>query len=119
PFYFEAKKIGLDPNKTLVGEVLSIAITDKPISRLGEYGRSAMQVSPGEIQEIETRYSGKAEIFELEDGVGQPYSVVERDAASGARLLTHDDPVPQTFYLVEDKRTGGLLVTLVLRYHGT
>jgi hypothetical protein len=117
PFYFEAKKIGLDQNKVLVGEVLSIAITDKPILRLGEIGRNAIQVSPNDIQSIEVLYSGRAEVFELEDGVGQPYSIAERDAANtGARLLTHNDPVPQTFYLVEDKRTGGLLVTLALKY---
>jgi hypothetical protein len=117
PFYFEAKKIGLDPNKMLVGEVLSIAITDKPISRLTEFGRNAMRIATADMDSLETLYSGRAEVFELEDGVGQPYSNAERDAAAtGARLLTHNDPVPQTFYLVEDKRTGGLLVTLALKY---
>ena len=117
PFFFEAKKIGLDPNKALVGELLSIAITDKPISRLTEFGRNAMQIETADMNSLETLYSGRAEVFELENGVGKSYSITERDAATtGARLLTHDDPVPQTFYLVEDRRTGGLLVTLALKY---
>jgi hypothetical protein len=120
PVYFEAKKIGLDPKKTLVGEILSIAITDKPISRLREFGRDATQVSPGDIESLENLYAGRAEVFELEQGVGSPYSIAERDAgnSSGSRLLTHADPVPQTFYLIEDKRNGGLLVSIALAYKG-
>lgn len=117
PFYFEAKKIGLDPRKRLVGEVLSIAITDKPIASLGDLGRDAIQISPAVMESLEKLYTGRAEVFELEEGIGQPYTTAERDAANdGGRLLTHGDPVPQTFYLVEDKRTGGLLVTIALRY---
>jgi hypothetical protein len=117
PFYFEAKKIGLDPRKRLVGEVLSIAITDKPIASLGDLGRDAIQVSAAVMESLEKLYAGRAEVFELEDGIGQPYTTAERDAANnGARLLTHGDPVPQTFYLVEDKRTGGLVVSIALRY---
>lgn len=117
PFYFEAKKIGLNPKKKLVGEVLSIAITDKPIAAFKDFGRDVMQVSSDDMQSVERLYSAKAEVFELEEGVGKPYSTVERDAANlGTRLLTHADPVPQTFYLVEDKNNGGLLVSLALKY---
>jgi hypothetical protein len=69
------------------------------------------------LESIERLYSGVAEVFELENGIGQPYSEVERDAATkGARLLTHADPVPQTFYLMKSKHAGGLLVTLALTY---
>jgi hypothetical protein len=121
PVYFEAKKIGLDPKKILVGEILSIAITDRPISSLRDFGRDAVQVSSSNIESLEKLYAGRAEVFELEQGVGQAYSIIERDAAnnSGSRLLTHTDPVPQTFYLVEDNRNGGLLVTVALAYKGT
>jgi hypothetical protein len=119
PFFFEAKRVGLDPNKRLVGEVLSIAITDKPISRLSNFGRDAVQVSLSDMESVESLYEGRAEVFELEGGVSQPYSEAEREAGnSGARLLTHSDPVPQTFYLVEDRHNGGLLVSLVLKYEG-
>lgn len=120
PFYFEAKKIGLDPKKTLVGEILSIAITDKPISSLRDFGRDITKVSSGDMESLEKLYAGRAEVFELEQGVGAAYSIVERDAANneGSRLLTHTDPVPQTFYLVEDKRKGGLLVSIALSYSG-
>ena len=117
PFFFEAKKIGIDPSKTLVGEILSVVVTDKPISRFNQLGRSVLEVPSGEMEAIERLYSGVAEVFELEDGLGQPYFEVERDAATkGARLLTHADPVPQTFYLMKSKHAGGLLVTLALTY---
>jgi hypothetical protein len=117
PFFFEAKKIGIDQSKTLVGEVLSVVITDKPIRSFNSIDRNVLQVPSGELESIERLYSGIAEVFELENGIGQPYSEVERDAATkGARLLTHADPVPQTFYLVKSKQTGGLLVTLALTY---
>ena len=117
PFFFEAKKIGIDPGKTLVGEILSIVITDKPISRFASLDRNVLQVPPAELESIERLYSGIAEVFELENGIGQPYSEVERDAAAQAgRLLTHADPVPQTFYLVKSKHAGGLLITLALTY---
>lgn len=116
PFYFEAKKVGIAPGKVLVGEVLSIVITDQPISTL-PIGRDANEILGTKMDSIEVLYSGRAEVFELDGGLGLPYSTAERDAAtSGARLLTHNDPVPQTFYLVEDRRTGGLLVTLALKY---
>ena len=117
PFFFEAKKIGVDPSKTLVGEILSIVITDKPITHFNQLDRSVIQVPSREMESIERLYSGIAEVFELEDGLGQPYSEVERDAATkAARLLTHNDPVPQTFYLVRSKHAGGLLVSLALTY---
>jgi Domain of unknown function (DUF4384) len=117
PFFFEAKKVGIDPGKTLVGEILSIVITDKPIVQFNSVDRNVVQVPAREIESIETLYSGVAEVFELENGEGQPYTEVERDAAKqGARLLTHADPVPQTFYLIKSKHSGGLLVTLALTY---
>ena len=117
PFYFEAKKLGIDRSKILVGEILSIVITDKPIPRFNSVGRNVLEVPPGELESIERLYSGIAEVFELEDGVGQPYSEAERDAATkSARLLTHADPVPQTFYLMKSKHAGGLLVTVALTY---
>ena len=117
PFFFEAKKIGIDRSKILAGEILSVVITDKPISRFNSLDRNVLQVPAAELESIERLYSGVAEVFELENGIGQPYSEVERDAATkGARLLTHADPVPQTFYLMKSKHAGGLLVTLALTY---
>lgn len=117
PFFFEAKKIGIDQSKILVGEILSVVITDQPIASLKAIDRNVLQVPAGDLESIEHLYSGVAEVFELENGVGQPYSEAERDAAmKGARLLTHADPVPQTFYLVKSKQAGGLLVTLALTY---
>lgn len=117
PFFFEAKKMGVDPGKILVGEILSVIVTDKPISQFDQLDTSVLQVPSREMESIESLYSGTAEVFELENGLGQPYSEAERDATTrGARLLTHADPVPQTFYLMTSKHAGGLLVSLALTY---
>ena len=117
PFYFEAKKVGLDPSKRLVAEILSIVITDKPIEDLRP-GEGETLVSTKKMDSIENLYAGRAEVFELDYGVGRAYSTIERDAASNdaSRMLTHRDPVPQTFFLVEDKHNKGLLVTIALTY---
>ncbi len=119
PFYFEAKRAGLD-GKKMVGEILSIVITDKPISDVGPIGSDAKELSDNVMTAIEDTYAGRAEVFELEEGIGLAYSTAEHKAANDehARLLTHKDPVPQTFYLVEEKRRGGLLVTVALSYKG-
>jgi hypothetical protein len=120
PFYFEAKRAGLDSSKKLVGEILSVVITDKPISAVGVIGSDVKELSDDVMMAIEDKYAGRAEVFELEEGVGLPYSIAEHAAADDAhaRLLTHKDPVPQTLYLVEEKRNGGLLVTVALSYRG-
>ena len=77
-----------------------------------------MEISHNQMSSLEKLYAGRAEVFELEQGVGLPYSTIERDAAESenSRLLTHTDPVPQTFYLIEEKGNGGLLVTVALGY---
>lgn len=120
PFYFEAKRAGLDSTKRLIGEILSIVITDKPISAVSDFGSDIKEISDDVMMSIEDSYAGRAEVFELEEGVGLPYSIAEHAAAdeAHARLLTHKDPVPQTFYLVEEKGHGGLLVTVALAYKG-
>lgn len=120
PFYFEASRIGIDPRKRLVGEILSIAITDERISNLPDLDSNATVISAADMEAIEKLYAGRAEVFELENGIGQVYSNVEHDVArSDSRMLTHADPVPQTFFLVDNKRSSGLLVTVALSYRNT
>jgi len=118
PFYFEAKRVGFDTTKRLAGEILSIVITDEPIKNL-KVGNDVVELFERDMASLEELYAGRAEVFELEHGVGLAYSVVEQEAADHAsRLLTHNDPVPQTFYLVEEKGKGGLMVTVALAYRG-
>ncbi len=92
--YLEAKPIGLAPSKKLVGEVLSIVITERPLDLVGSVGNEPMRVPSSIVESLENRYTGRGEVFELEEGQGQPYSAAERDAASDAdgRMLTHTDP---------------------------
>lgn len=40
---------------------------------------------------------------------------LERDAAQGTRMLTHDGPLPQTLYRVETTSAGPFMVRVPLR----
>ncbi|HXQ72800.1 MAG TPA: hypothetical protein VN844_20040 [Pyrinomonadaceae bacterium] len=119
PFYFEAKHTGLDPSKSVIGEIISIIISDKTLSGLNNATPDVVKLSESQVIALEKEYTGRAEVFELERGVGLPYSDAEQKSANEpmSRLLTHTDAVPQTFFLVEDKRKGGLMVTLALSYN--
>jgi hypothetical protein len=50
-------------------------------------------------------------------GTGKPWTKAEQEAgAGGARLLTQDDPGPQTIYRVAVKSGAPLLVKVELLY---
>jgi hypothetical protein len=60
---------------------------------------------------------GKPEVFELTGGAGQAWTQAEQAAAAdGTRLLTQDDPPPQTVYRVAVKPGAPLAVEVRLRY---
>ncbi len=114
PFYFELRPQNAD-GQSLLAEVLTIIITDRPIANL-KIGAQPLRLSSKTIGEWRGKWAGRAEIFESQNAERTVYSSAERDAATGARLLTLADPLPNTIFLVENKPTGGALVTLPLWY---
>jgi hypothetical protein len=98
-----------------VGEVLTVLITPSPISGL-QIGRAPIVLSKEQVQEWEKKWSAPTKRLELTGGAGRPYTKAEREAAeSQTRLLTQEDPLPQTMYQVASKPEDALLVAVPLK----
>jgi len=98
-----------------VGEVLTVLITPSPISGL-QIGRAPVVLSKEQVQEWEKKWSAPTKRLELAGGAGRPYTRAEREAAeSQTRLLTQEDPLPQTMYQVASKPEDALLVAVPLK----
>jgi hypothetical protein len=98
------------------GEELTILLTKEPLSGL-QIGAKASVLSKEQVEGWEKRWgTGKVERFELSGGAGKPWTKAEQEAASSTRLLSQDDPPPQTVYRVVAKESDPVLLKLQLRY---
>ena len=81
-------------------------------------GAKVMALTDEQVADWERRWgAGKVERFELAGGAGKAWTKAEQVAATDAtRLLTQDDPPPQTVYRVDAKPAEPLLVKVRLRY---
>lgn len=97
--YFTMKRS--KPNQTK--EVLTILISPTPIPGLMVAGRQ--QLDEKQLADWEKQWRVKS--YQLGDAKtqGQTYTVAEKQAASGAKPLSKDDPLPQLMYRL-DTRTG-------------
>lgn len=101
-----------------VGELLSVIITSEPLENFTPTSQP-LRLTSEQVRKWESQWGGSTEQYDLEGGAGQTQSNAESDAAKmgeGARLLTQEEPPPQTLYLVEGKSIKGLLVNVQLRY---
>lgn len=114
PFYFEMRRRNT-ADKTVIAEVLTVVITDRPIANL-KTGAQPLEISADNLRQWRDKWAGRAEIFESPDDTRTAYTKAEREAATGARALTIGDALPNTVFLVENKRRGGALITVPLWY---
>jgi hypothetical protein len=100
-----------------VAEILSIIVTSEPIENLRLTDRP-LKLSRSDVAKWEASGSVEVERFEMVGGAGMPWTKVEMAAsASGsARILTQEEPSPQTIYRIGSKRRNTVLVTVPLRY---
>lgn len=101
-----------------VGEVLSFIVTTEPLENF-EVSSKPQKLSAAQVQNWEKMWGGRTEQYDLEGGAGQTWTKEESEAAKtgeGSRILTQEEPTPQTIYLVEGKNNKGLLITVPLRY---
>ncbi|MGD0438413.1 MAG: hypothetical protein ABSB86_18295 [Bryobacteraceae bacterium] len=100
-----------------VEEELTVLLTPEPIEGI-TIGENALALSNAQVAAWEKQWgSAKPEVFELTGGVGKTWTRVEQDAAAdGTRLLTQDDPPPQTVYRVAVKPGAPLAVEVRLHY---
>jgi hypothetical protein len=98
-------------------EELTILLTREPLADI-QIGLKALRLSSEQVERWEKQWvAGKVERFELTGGAGKTWTQAEQQAAAGAsRLLTQEDPPPQTVYRVAVKPEEPLMVKVRLRY---
>lgn len=100
-----------------VAEILSIIVTPQPLEDLRLTDRP-LKLSKSDVAKWERAGSNEVERFEMVGGAGMPWSKLEMAASSAAsaRVLTQEEPAPQTIYRVASKSKDAFLVTVPLRY---
>jgi hypothetical protein len=100
-----------------VEEELTVLLTPEPLDGI-TIGENALALSNAQVAAWEKQWgSTKPDVFELTGGAGKTWTRAEQDAAAeGTRLLTLDDPPPQTVYRVAVKPGAPLAVEVRLRY---
>jgi hypothetical protein len=100
-----------------VAEVLSIIVTPQPLEDIRITDRP-LKLSKSDVAKWEKESSNEVERFEMVGGAGTPWSKVEMEASAAvsARVLTQEEPAPQTIYRVGSRSKNTFLVTVALRY---
>lgn len=97
------------------GEVITVLLAPAPLPDLPA-GRTALKLERARVEEWERKWAAPLRKIEMPGGAGRLYTSSERDAAAGtaARLLTQEEPVPQTLYRIEAKPGDPLLLSIPL-----
>jgi hypothetical protein len=112
PNFFTMQKTRADQME----EEITVLRTSKPLEGV-EIGPKALALSSEQVAGWEKQWKGKVQIFELGGGAGKAWTAAEQHAAADpTRLLTQEDPAPQTVYLVETGPGEPTLITVRLRY---
>jgi len=99
-----------------IGEQLMLLVTDKPTEGLN-ISAKALVLSEEQVAQWEKEWGKKVERFEMVSGSGKTWTKAEQEAgADASRLLTQDDPGPQTIYRVNASQDEPILVNLKLNY---
>jgi hypothetical protein len=100
-----------------VAEVLNIIVTPQPLEDL-RITDKPLKLSRSDVAKWEKAWSNEVERFEMVDGAGRTWTRAEQEASStaSARLLTQEEPAPQTVYRVGSRSKSAFMVTVPLRY---
>ena len=111
--YFTAQPTGT--RRDQIAEVLTIILVAQPLPL--QIGAQPLKLTPKQVGGWEQSYGGVAEVLELVDGAGQPWTNEEKlAAAANGRQLNQGGPPPQTVYRLARKSGGPILVAVPLRY---
>jgi hypothetical protein len=113
PNFFSLRKSRPDQ----VEEELLVLLAPEPIAGLS-LGPKALALTNEQAGQWEKQWgAGKTDLFELSGGAGKTWTHAEQQAgADGTRLLTQEDPPPQTVYRVAAGPGQPFLVKVRLRY---
>lgn len=99
-----------------VAEVLSVLVTPTPLEGV-TLGSNPLRLSNAQVEAWEKSWGAPTKALELPGGAGRPYTAAEREAGgSASRLLTQEDPLPQTLFRVESKPGQPMLVAVPLSF---
>jgi hypothetical protein len=100
-----------------VEEELTVLLTTEPLGGI-QIGREMLRLSDAQVARWEKEWGGgRVERFELAGGAGKTWTESEQQAAASAtRVLTQEDPPPQTVYRVSVKPGDPLMIKVHLRY---
>jgi hypothetical protein len=97
------------------GERLSFIVTPEPLTGLA-IGPRMIRLDNAQVNNWEKNWSVVAEKWELEKGKGQVYTKAEKEAGESlSRLLTQDDELPQTIFVIASKPGNPFLLNLPMR----
>lgn len=108
--YFKLTRSG----PTQVGEVLTLLIAPAPLAEL-KIGNKIQKLPKEQFESWEKQWSTQVEMLELVDGSGNPITQEEKIAGTGGRILTRDDPPPQTLYSVTCLPNTTVMVPVTLK----
>lgn len=108
--YFKVARSG----PTQVGEVLTLLIAPAPLAEL-KIGNKIQKLPAEQFASWEKQWSTQVEMLELVDGSGNPITKEEKIAGTGGRILTRDDPPPQTLYSVTCQPNTTVMVPVTLK----
>ena len=101
------------------GELLTLLVTKNPLEGL-TIGPKPLALTEEQVAAWQKQWGKPAEQLELVGGVGKTWTKAEQQAgADGTRLLTQEDPGPQTIYRVVTQAQEPVLVMVGLRYRET
>jgi hypothetical protein len=97
--------------------VLTVVVSPEPIDNITP-GRDPLILPADQIAKWQAQWSRRIEQFELAGGSRKAWTKAEQEAgAGGTRLLTQDEPGPQTVYRARSgDASQPLLVRVDLKY---
>ena len=110
-------KFTLSPkNPAYEGEILTFIVSPKPLDGITAAPRE-LELDDEQVKKWETMWSSaKIEKYELDEGKGKVYTKAEKEAGeTGTRLLTQDDDMPQTLFVLDSKPNTPILFTLHMK----
>jgi len=110
PPYFKMRRSRPDQN----GELLTILVTPHPIQNL-QIGRQRLRLSAEQVAFWKKEWAAASIRLEAYGQAGKPYTLAEKIAGNGDKMLTQDDPLPQTMYRVDAKPGEPLMIELPLQ----
>jgi hypothetical protein len=109
PPYFKVRRGRADQSD----ELLTILISPKPLEQV-RVANQRLHLSAEQVAKWNRDWKTSTYRLEATGEVGKPSTLAEKLAGSGDKILTQDDPVPQTMYFVEAKPGKPLLVEIPL-----